>query len=90
MTKAELVARIAEKSSLTKANAEHVLNALLEAMKETLSSEGKVSLPGLGSLHVQDRKQRKGHNPRTGEAIIIPASKSITFKAGETLRKQVR
>ena len=90
MTKAELVAKIAEKSSITKASAEQVLNALLEAMKETLVTEGKVSLPGLGSLLVQKRKERKGHNPRTGETIVIPASKAIAFRASENLKKQVR
>lgn len=90
MTKAELVAKIAEKSSITKASAEQVLNALLEAMKETLVAEGKVSLPGLGSLLVQERKERKGHNPRTGETIVIPASKAIAFRASENLKKQVR
>lgn len=90
MTKAELVAKIAEKSSLNKVQAEQVLKALLEAMKETLASEGKVSLIGFGSLVVQERKARKGHNPRTGEPLDIPASKTIAFRASENLKKKVR
>ncbi len=90
MTKAELIAKIAEKSSITKAQAEQALNALLDAMKETLATDGKISLIGFGSLVVQERKERKGHNPRTGEPITIPASKTISFRASENLKKKVR
>ncbi|WP_298067691.1 HU family DNA-binding protein [uncultured Mailhella sp.] len=89
MTKAELIAKIAEKSSISRVNAEQVLNAMLDAMKETLVAEGRISFPGFGSLLVQERKERKGHNPRTGETITIPASKTIVFRASDNLKKKV-
>ena len=83
MTKAELIAKIAEQASISKSSAEQSLNALLEAIQEALASDGKLSLPGFGSLVVEERKERKGHNPRTGETIV-------KFRAGINLKKQIQ
>lgn len=90
MTKAELVAKIAEHADISKNSAELSLNALLEAIQEALTTEGKISLPGFGSLVVEERKERNGHNPRTGEPIVIPAGKVVKFKAGINLKKQLQ
>ncbi len=90
MTKAELIAKIAEQASISKSSAENSLNALLEAIQEALVAEGKLSLPGFGSLVVEERKERKGHNPRTGEAMVIPAGKVVKFRAGINLKKQIQ
>ena len=90
MTKADLVAKIADHSSLSKASAEKALNALLETIQEALASEDKLTLPGFGALTVEKRGERTGHNPRTGEAIIIPACRVIKFRAGINLKKQVQ
>ena len=90
MTKAELIAKIAEQASISKSSAEQSLNALLEAIQEALASDGKLSLPGFGSLVVEERKERKGHNPRTGETIILPAGKVVKFRAGINLKKQIQ
>ena len=90
MTKAELIAKIAEQASISKSSAEQSLNALLEAIQEALASDGKLSLPGFGSLVVEERKERKGHNPRTGETITIPAGMVVKFRAGINLKKQIQ
>ena len=90
MTKAELVAKMAEQASMSKSSAEQALNALLETIGEALSADGKLSLPGFGSLVVEERKERTGHNPRTGESIVIPAGKVIKFRAGINLKKQIQ
>jgi DNA-binding protein HU-beta len=90
MTKAELIANIASHAELTKSSAEQTLNALLETIQEALAADGKLSLPGFGSLVVEERKERKGHNPRTGESITIPASKVVKFRAGINLKKQIQ
>ena len=90
MTKAELIAKIADNASISKASAEQTLNALLDTIQEALASEGKLSLPGFGSLVVEERKERKGHNPRTGESIAIPAGKVVKFRAGINLKKQIQ
>jgi DNA-binding protein HU-beta len=86
MTKAELVAEIAKKSKLSKADAERALNAFIDTTKKTLKKEGKLVLTGLGSFVVSKRKARKGRNPQTGEPINIKASKVVRFRAGKALK----
>ncbi len=90
MTKADLVVKIAEKANLTKANAERSLNALLDAVEETLVSEGKLTLTGFGTFAVETRKARVGRNPRTGDAINIPESKVVKFRPGKLLKEAVK
>ena len=90
MTKAELIAKIAGSAAISKSSAEQSLNALLAAIQEALVTEGRLSLPGFGSLVVEERKERKGHNPRTGAPIVIPAAKVVKFRAGINLKKQIQ
>jgi DNA-binding protein HU-beta len=90
MTKADLVAKIAEKAGITKANAERALNAFLEALEASLVGEGKLTLTGFGTFEVLDRKARTGRNPRTGKEIKIPASKVVKFRAGKLLKDAVK
>ena len=90
VNKAELVAKIAEKSQLTKKDAELALNAFMETVEETLVSGQKVQLVGFGTFDVRERKPRQGRNPRNPEQVIqIPASKAPVFKAGKTLKEKV-
>ncbi len=89
MTKADLVAKIAGKASMTKAGAERALNAFLEAVQEVLVKEGKLTLTGFGTFSVESRKARTGRNPRTGAAIKIPASKVVKFRPGKNLKDAV-
>lgn len=90
MNKAELVAKMAEMSGLTKKDAETALNAFMETVEETLVEGGKVQLVGFGTFDVRERKPRKGRNPRNPEQVIdIPASKAPVFKAGKTLKEKI-
>jgi len=86
MTKSELVAEIAQRTNLTKADAERALNAFVDVTKMTLKKEGKLTLAGLGSLIVTKREARKGRNPQTGAEITIPASKGVRFRPGKALK----
>jgi len=90
MTKADLVAKIAEKASLSKADAERSLNAFLEAVENTLVGEGKLTLTGFGTFVVEERKERTGRNPRTGEEIKIPSTKVVKFRPGKLLKDSVK
>ena len=90
MTKTELVSRIAEKAGLTKADSEKALNAFLSAVEETLINEGKLTLTGFGTFVVEERKERKGRNPRTGKEIAIPACKVVKFRPGKLLKEAVK
>ncbi|MBP3731164.1 MAG: HU family DNA-binding protein [Mailhella sp.] len=90
MTKAELIAKIAEKGGMTKASAETSLKALIDSVEEVLASEGRIVLPGFGTLAVEERKERQGRNPATGAPITIPAAKVVKFKAGAKLKNQIQ
>ncbi len=90
MNKAELVSKMAEKSDLTKKDAEIALNAFMETVEESLVGGDKVQLVGFGTFDVRERKPRQGRNPRNPEQVIeIPASKAPVFKAGKTLKEKV-
>lgn len=90
MNKAELVASMAEKSGLTKKDAETALNAFMKSVEEALAKDDKVQLVGFGTFDVRERKERQGRNPRNPEQVIeIPASKAPVFKAGKALKDMV-
>ena len=90
MNKTELVNAIAEKSGLGKAEAKRALDAALEAVSEALASDDKVALIGFGTFSVANKEERTGINPRTKEAITIPARKVIKFKPGSELNVKVK
>ena len=89
MNKTELVAAVAAKTGLTKKDAERVVNATLETVSETLIKGDKVSLSGFGIFEAKQREARVGRNPRTKEAIQIPATRLPVFKASKTLKDAV-
>lgn len=90
MNKSELIAKIAEKSGLTKVDSTKALDAFLETVEDALVEEEKVQLVGFGTFEVRHRKEREGRNPRNPEEKIhIPASKAPVFKAGKTLKEAV-
>lgn len=89
MNKAELIAQIAEKSGLSKKDAEKALAATVDAITEAVSNGDKVQLVGFGSFEVKQREARVGRNPKTKEAIEIPAARVPVFKAGRALKDAV-
>lgn len=90
MNKSELVAQIAEKSKLTKADAQRALDAFTSAVTEALVDGEKVQLVGFGTFETRERKARSGRNPRNPEETIqIPASTAPVFKAGKNLKDAV-
>lgn len=86
MTKAELIANIAEDVELSKADAERALNSVIDNIKKTLKSGDSITISGFGTFSVTDRKAREGRNPATGETIQIKASKAAKFKVGKGLK----
>lgn len=89
MNKTELVGSVAEKTNLTKKEADKVVNAVFECIQEALAQGEKVQMVGFGTFEVRSRDARKGRNPQTGEEIIIPATKVPAFKAGKGLKEAV-
>ncbi|MFA4133551.1 MULTISPECIES: HU family DNA-binding protein [Brevibacillus] len=90
MNKTELVTRVAETAELTKKDATKAVDAILDAIADTLKAGDKVSLIGFGNFEVRERAARKGRNPQTGEEIEIAASKMPAFKAGKELKDSVK
>ena len=90
MNKAELVAAVAERSELTKKDAEKAVNAIVSVITDALANNEKVQLVGFGTFEVRERAERKGRNPQTREEIVIPASKAPVFKAGKALKDAVQ
>ncbi|MBO4415104.1 MAG: HU family DNA-binding protein [Lachnospiraceae bacterium] len=89
MNKAELVAEIAQKSELTKKDAEKALKAFIDAVTEQLKAGKKVQLVGFGTFETVKRAKRQGQNPQTKAKITIPASNAPKFKAGKALKEAV-
>ena len=89
MNKTELVAAIAEKTELSKKDAEKALKAFTDVVAEELKKGEKIQLVGFGTVEVAERPARDGRNPLTGKAMKIPASKSPKFKAGKALKDTV-
>ena len=89
MNKTELIAAVAEKTGLTKKDAERVINATFETVTASLVKGDKVQISGFGIFEVKAREARVGRNPRTKESIQIPATKLPAFKASKTLKDSI-
>ena len=89
MNKTELIAAVAEKTGLTKKDAERVVNATFETVTAALAKGDKVAISGFGNFEVKAREARVGRNPRTKETIEIPATKLPAFKAAKALKDAV-
>mgnify|MGYP000333731609 CR=1 FL=1 len=89
MNKSELCAAIAEKTGMTKKDAEKFTGAFVETVIESMKKGERVQVVGFGTFEVRERPARNARNPRTGETIAIEASKAPVFKAGKTLRESL-
>ncbi len=89
MTKAELIAAVAEKAGLTKKDADRVVAATFETIAQAMANGDKVQISGFGIFDTKKREARTGLNPRTKETIQIPATTQPVFKAGKALKDLV-
>lgn len=89
MKKTELVAAVAEKSNLSKKDAEAAVNAVVAAVSEALVKGESVQLVGFGTFEVRERSEKVCRNPRTGESMTVAATKVPAFKAGKALKDAV-
>ncbi len=90
VTKAQLVAMIAEKADLSKKDAENAVDAFVDTVTTQLQKGNKVTLTGFGAFKTSARAARQGVNPKTGESIQIPAMTVPKFTAGKALKDAVR
>lgn len=83
MKKTELIVAVAEKSGISKKDAEKAVTAVIDTIIETVAAGDKIQLTGFGTFEQRTRNARTGCDPRTGNKIEIPASKVPAFKAGK-------
>ncbi len=86
MNQAELIAAVAERAGLTKADAGKAVEALVGTITEALTRGDEVRIAGFGSFGISERSERQGRNPQTGEAITIAASKAAKFTAAKAVK----
>ena len=90
MNKTELIAAVAEKTDLSKKDADAAVSAAVRgAITDALKAGDKIQLVGFGTFEVRNRAAKQGRNPRTGETMTVPASKVPAFKAGKALKDAV-
>lgn len=90
MTKADLVGVIAKASGITKSAAERALNAFVASVKDSYRKNRRVTIVGLGTFYPAKRAARNGRDPRTGNAIRIPAAKILRFRSSKSLKSAIK
>lgn len=90
MTKADIVARIAQTTGMTKADTSEVLDALLESISAAMGRGEKIEMRGFGIFKVENRKARVARNPKTGQEIRIPPRSVPVFKPSDHLKERVQ
>ena len=89
MTKAQLVAKLAEAGGVSRKQADDFLNALIDNVVKTVNKGETLKIPGLGIFRLRKMKARIGRNPQTGEPIKIPARKKVGFTVAKTFKEAV-
>lgn len=89
MNKTDLIAAVAEKSDITKKDAEKTVSAVIDTIIESVANGEKVQIVGFGTFEQRIRKERTGVDPRTHESIIIPETKVPAFKPGKAFKETV-
>ena len=89
MNKGELIDVIASTTNVTKKEADAILTALVDTIVSEVSLGNKVSLVGFGSFERRERQAREGRNPKTGEKMLIPATRVPAFSPGKSFKEKV-
>jgi integration host factor subunit alpha len=89
LTKNELIERIRNENGFSKAKSTRIVETLLELMKGSLAAGDEVLVSGFGKFCVQQKAARRGRNPATGQELILPARKVVTFKCSSKLKTRL-
>jgi integration host factor subunit beta len=84
-----LVEKVADEAEMTKKDAEQLVEIIFDSIIDTLNKGEKIELRGFGSFRVRERNSRKGRNPKTGDAVDIPAKRVAYFKPGKELKELI-
>jgi len=89
MTKRDIAEKIQATTRFTMKESAEMLEAVFSIMKSTLESGEKIKVAGFGNFEVKQKKDRRGRNPQTGEALTIEARRILTFKPSMVLKKAI-
>jgi len=89
LTKSHLVERIGKENDMDKTRAAKIIESLFEIIKKNLEEGEDVLVSGFGKFCVKEKSERRGRNPHTGEEIILPSRKVITFKVSHVLKEKI-
>lgn len=89
-TKASIIARVAEATGLSKNAAAEMVNTVTGIIQSDIYDKGVAVIPGVGKLNVSPRPERQGRNPRTGEALTIPARNVVRFRPAASVKRSVQ
>lgn len=90
MTKTELIHKVSEDCGLSQKDIGSCLNSIIETIQKELKNGRDIVIPGFGSFSVATRSARQARNFKTGEMIDVPATKTVKFKVGKTLKEAVK
>jgi len=90
VTKKEIVKKISDDIGLTQLKTKDIVQRTLDAIIETLVTEGRIELRNFGVFEVKQRAPRKARNPRTGDKVYVPSKNVVTFKPGKEMEELVR
>lgn len=90
LTKADIVNEVQSRLGLPRKKTAEVVDDLFNTIKDILETGESVKISGFGNFEVRDKKERPGRNPKSGEFVMIPARRVMTFKPSLKLRKALR
>ena len=89
MTKADVIARVASQTGLTKTDVRAVVEGFLESVKHSLKKDDPLEIRGFGTFYIKSRAPRTARNPRTGAEVKIPARRMPVFKPSREMKKEI-
>jgi integration host factor subunit alpha len=89
LTKADLISVIQTENGYSLKKSTDIVETLLEIIKSNLESGEDVLVSGFGKFQVKDKRVRRGRNPATGNDMILPARRVVTFKCAGKLRDRI-
>jgi integration host factor subunit alpha len=89
LTKAHIVERFFAKNLFTKGESAQIIETLFELMKQSLQDGEDVLISGFGKFSVKEKHQRIGRNPQSGEALVVPPRRVVTFKCSGILKEKM-
>lgn len=86
MTKADIIQGVVDRVRLTKKDATDAVELVLEALKQQFEDGGKVKISGFGHFYVREKQSRTGRSPATGEEILLPGRRVLSFRPSQVLK----